>query len=63
MTFYEHNLRARATTPEALDAEELTLRLLLAGPGSDQQKTALGQRLAIVRRLIEELTQTTLPLS
>jgi hypothetical protein len=62
MLFYEYNLRRRCVTREQLDQEKRMLRLLLAGPCSDDQRRALVGRLACVKRLLEELQQTTLAL-
>lgn len=60
--FYEYNLRNRCTTREQLETEAAQIRRCLAESRTDEQRAALGERLATVRRVIEEISQTTLAL-
>jgi hypothetical protein len=60
--FYEYNLRNRCTTREQLFAEQRLLQTLIKDARTDEQRAALGERLATVARVIEELSQTTLAL-
>jgi hypothetical protein len=62
MLYYEYNLRNRCTTRDQLAVEEAQIRRCLVEARTDEQRAALGTRLAIVRRVLEELNQTTLAL-
>lgn len=62
MLYYEYNLRERCRTRQQLDVERQQIERLLAVATTEDQRRALGGRLAIVRRVTEELQQTTLNL-